>query len=59
MRLEVFTRPGAVLLGTDRLLAGGPAEGLQEIEELVAAAAEELRAAAAMTDAGEAAAQAP
>ncbi|HEY3530736.1 MAG TPA: MauE/DoxX family redox-associated membrane protein [Nocardioides sp.] len=54
VRLQVFTRPGAVLLGTDRLLAGGPAEGLEDIEELVAAAAEELQAAAAT---GEAAAQ--
>lgn len=34
--------PGAVLLGTDRLLAGGPVDGLDEIEELVAAASEEL-----------------
>jgi hypothetical protein len=58
VRLQVFTRPGAVLLGTDRLLAGGPAEELEDIEELVAAAAEELRAAAAMTEPATAAAQA-
>jgi hypothetical protein len=43
--LGVFARPGAVLLGTDRLLAGGPAEDLDDIEELVVAAAEELQAA--------------
>jgi hypothetical protein len=47
LRLRVFSRPGAVLLGTDRLLAGGPVTGLAEIEELVDAAAEELRAASA------------
>jgi hypothetical protein len=34
----------AVLLGTDRLLAGGPVTGIAAIEELVGAAAEELRA---------------
>jgi hypothetical protein len=45
-RLGVYTRPGAVLLGTDRLFAGGPAEGLDAIDELVSAAAEELRTAA-------------
>ena len=39
--------PGAVLLGADRLLAGGPADGLAEIEELVEAAAEQLGAVAA------------
>jgi hypothetical protein len=38
--------PGAALVGTDRLLAGGPVGGLEEIEELVEAAAEQLRAAA-------------
>lgn len=47
LRLGVHQRPGAVLLGTDRLLAGGPATGLEEIEELVAAAAEEIENAAA------------
>lgn len=41
-RLEV-TAPGAVILGTDRLLAGGPVHGFDEIEELVAEAAEVLR----------------
>ena len=35
--------PGAVLLGTDRHLAGGPVGGLDEIEELVEAAAEQVR----------------
>jgi hypothetical protein len=44
-RLGVWEMPGAVLLGTDRLLAGGPVTGLAEIEELVEAAGEELRAA--------------
>jgi hypothetical protein len=48
-RLGAWAMPGAVLVGTDRLLAGGPADGVDEIEELVAAAAEELRAAAALT----------
>jgi hypothetical protein len=43
VHLGLFARPGAVLLGTDRLLAGGPAEDLDEIEELVAAAAVELQ----------------
>jgi hypothetical protein len=43
-QLRVYQQPGAVLLGTDRLLAGGPAAGLEEIEELVEAAAEQLRA---------------
>jgi hypothetical protein len=38
--------PGAVLLGTDRHLAGGPVGGLDEIEELVEAAAEQVRSAA-------------
>jgi hypothetical protein len=47
LRLRVYSLPGAVLLGTDRLLAGGPAEGLTEIEELVEAAAEEGGAAPA------------
>ena len=55
-RLGVWTMPGAVILGTDRLLAGGPAEGIEEIEELVAAAAEELQAAAAV-ETGDRAAQ--
>ena len=35
--------PGAALLGTDRHLAGGPVGGLEEIEELVEAAAEQVR----------------
>jgi hypothetical protein len=39
--------PGAALLGTDRHLAGGPVDGLEEIEELVEAAAEQVRAATA------------
>ncbi len=47
LRLRVYSVPGAVLLGTDRLLAGGPAEGLAEIEDLVEAAADELQAATA------------
>jgi hypothetical protein len=34
--------PGAVLLGTDRMLAGGPANGLAELTELVDAMAAEL-----------------
>lgn len=42
--LGVVSEPGAVLLGTNRLVVGGPAEGLADIEELVTAAAEELRA---------------
>jgi hypothetical protein len=46
-RLATWRVPSAVLVGTDRLLAGGPAGGVDEIEELVEAAAEELRAAAA------------
>jgi hypothetical protein len=46
-RLGVHRVPGAVIVGTDRLLAGGPVVGVDEIEELVAAAAEEIRAAAA------------
>ena len=45
-RLQVFSRPGAVLLGTDRLLAGGPVTGVTEIDDLVDAAAAELRTAA-------------
>jgi hypothetical protein len=44
-RLGVFDMPGAVIVGTDRLLAGGPAVGVEQIEELVAAAAAEIRAA--------------
>jgi hypothetical protein len=44
LRLRVFDLPGAVLLGTDRHLAGGPSLGLAEIEELVEAAADEIRA---------------
>lgn len=40
--------PGAVLLGADRMLAGGPALGLAEIDELVAAAAAEIAAATAV-----------
>jgi hypothetical protein len=47
LRLRVYSLPGAVLLGTDRLLAGGPVEGLSEIEELVEAAAAEVGAATA------------
>jgi hypothetical protein len=47
LRLRVFEQPGAVLLGTDRLLAGGPVTGLADVDELVEAAAEELRAASA------------
>jgi hypothetical protein len=43
LRLRVYSVPGAVLLGADRLLAGGPVEGLARIEELVEAAADELR----------------
>lgn len=43
LRLGVHQMPGAVLLGTDRLLAGGPSTGLEEIEELVEAAAAEMR----------------
>lgn len=39
--------PGAVLLGTDRLLAGGPVGGLEAIEGLVEAAAEQLHSAVA------------
>jgi len=46
VRLQVLPFPGAVLLGTDRLLAGGPVAGIAEIEELVDAAAAELQAAA-------------
>jgi hypothetical protein len=46
-RLGVPGTPGAVLLGTDRYLAGGPVVGLAEIEELVSAAAEEIRTAGA------------
>ena len=43
---------GAVLLGTDRFLAGGPANGDAEISELVDAAVEELRSAATAQEAG-------
>jgi hypothetical protein len=46
-RLGVGDLPGAVLLGTDRYLAGGPVTGLDDIDDLVAAAAEEIHAAAA------------
>jgi len=46
-RLGVLTLPGAVLLGTDRQLAGGPVEGLDAIEDLVEAAAAEIAAGAA------------
>ena len=49
-RLGLWTMPGAVLIGTDRLLAGGPATGVEEIEELVEAAAEELHADAVEPD---------
>jgi hypothetical protein len=49
-RLQVLPFPGAVLLGTDRLLAGGPVAGMSEIEELVAAAAEQLRTVAVESD---------
>jgi hypothetical protein len=41
--LRVHEQPGAVLLGTDRYFAGGPAFGLDEIDELVQAAAEQIR----------------
>jgi hypothetical protein len=44
-RLGVLAVPGAVILGADRHLAGGPVDGLEDIEELVAAAAEEIQAA--------------
>jgi hypothetical protein len=44
LRLGVQVLPGAVLLGADRYLAGGPSGGIDEIEELVAAAAEEIQA---------------
>jgi hypothetical protein len=47
LRLRVFSHPGAVLLGTDRLLAGGPVQGVAAIDDLVEAAAEELRTATA------------
>ena len=49
-RLGVFVMPGAVIVGTDRMLAGGPVEGAGEIEDLVAAAAEEIHAAGLPTD---------
>ena len=49
-RLNLGSGPGAVLLGTDGLLAGGPAMGLEEIEELVDAAAEEIEASMAAVD---------
>ena len=51
-RLGVFVTPGAVIVGTDRMLAGGPVEGVMGIEELVAAAAEEIRAATAVPSDG-------
>jgi len=51
-RLGLRSVPGAVLLGTDGLLAGGPATGLEEIEELVDAAAEEIEASMAAVDRG-------
>jgi hypothetical protein len=41
-RFEIETR-GAVLLGMDRFLAGGPANGDRDVERLVEAAIEELR----------------
>jgi hypothetical protein len=41
-RFEIETR-GAVLLGMDRFLAGGPADGDRDVERLVEAAIEELR----------------
>lgn len=43
-RLGTHVMPSAVLLGTDRLLAGGPVTGLDAIEEMVEAAAGEIRA---------------
>jgi hypothetical protein len=43
VQMRVYRPPGSVLLGTDRMLAGGPAQGLDEIEELVQAAASQLR----------------
>ena len=49
-RLGLRSVPGAVLLGTDGLLAGGPATGLEEIEELVDAAAEEIEASMATVE---------
>jgi Methylamine utilisation protein MauE len=45
VRLQVLPFPGAVLLGTDRRLAGGPVSGMVALEELVRATAEELQAA--------------
>jgi hypothetical protein len=48
-RLGIKTTTGAVLLGTDRFLAGGPVEGADEVEELVEAVVEQIRAAAAAT----------
>jgi hypothetical protein len=48
--LGVVGQPGAVLLGADRLLAGGPASGLEHIEELVEAAAEEIEASMAAAE---------
>jgi hypothetical protein len=56
-RLGMWTMPSAVLVGTDRLFAGGPVSGVQEIEELVAAAAEQLRSAALPDGADEVATQ--
>jgi hypothetical protein len=49
LRLGVTAMPGAVLLGTDRQLAGGPVDGPAAIEELVEAAAAELAAAVGAT----------
>jgi hypothetical protein len=54
LNLGIYDRPGAVLLGADRILAGGPATGLEEIEELVEAAAEEISAAVALVQPEEA-----
>lgn len=48
--LRVYDVPGAVLLGTDRYFAGGPVNGLEEIDELVEAAAEQIRASMASQD---------
>jgi hypothetical protein len=47
LRLRIFGQPGAVLLGTDRLLAGGPVTGIADIDDLVEAAAEQIEAATA------------
>jgi hypothetical protein len=45
---------GAVLLGTDRFLAGGPVDGDDLVEELVEAAAEEIQVASAAVEGGQA-----